>query len=128
MPIASRALHTTTRRTRRSATCAATRWSFISAGRQITAASYAASTGVARAPLGQRHRLLARPPSGLQQPELDEVGAAHHADERALCVEDRQPRDLARLHRACDLLDRRIDVRDLEVAVHVRDDGLIEVN
>ena len=39
MPIGSRALHTTTRRTRRSETCAAARCSFISAGRQITAAS-----------------------------------------------------------------------------------------
>ena len=39
MPTGSRCRHTTTRRTRRSATCAATRCSFISAGRQITAGS-----------------------------------------------------------------------------------------
>ncbi len=48
IPTGSRALQTTTRRARRSATCAATRYSFMSAGRQITAASYAASIGVDR--------------------------------------------------------------------------------
>jgi hypothetical protein len=49
IPTGSRALQTTTRRARRSATCAATRYSFMSAGRQITAVSYAASVDVDRA-------------------------------------------------------------------------------
>ncbi|HMG23993.1 MAG TPA: hypothetical protein VK607_21810 [Kofleriaceae bacterium] len=83
---------------------------------------------VAGAPVRQRHRAAGRAPSGPQEAEPDEVGARDDPDEPPPGIEDRHAGDIAHVHRARDLVDWSVDVRDLEIASHVGDDRLIEVN
>src|ERR1043166_3655465 len=80
------------------------------------------------------HRHLPEPDAApsRQRNEAGEVARAHN--EYALNfviapgIENGHAGDIAHVHRARDLVDRSIDVRDLEIASHVGDDRLIEVN